>query len=86
MGFALSRLGSAGHPTVPSRDGRRDRIGDDDVRRSLPSKPKALTDEEAEIGRLTVFGLPNEEVIDGKLVKADWPLTLEQAARFVGYR
>jgi hypothetical protein len=52
----------------------------------LPSKPKGLTDDEAEIGRLTVFGLPNEEVIDGKLVRADWPLTLEQAARFVGYR
>jgi hypothetical protein len=52
----------------------------------VPAKPKGLTDDEAEIGRLTVFGLPNEEVIDGKLVKADWPLTLEQAARFVGYR
>ena len=52
----------------------------------LPSKPKALTDEEAEIGRLMIFGLPTDEIIDGKLVKADWPLTLEQAARFVGYR
>jgi hypothetical protein len=52
----------------------------------LPAKPKALTDDEAEIARLMVFGLPAEEAIDGKLVKADWPLTLEQAARFVGYR
>jgi hypothetical protein len=52
----------------------------------VPAKAKGLTDDEAEIGRLTVFGLPNDETIDGKLVKADWPLTLEQAARFVGYR
>jgi hypothetical protein len=52
----------------------------------LPSKPKGLTDDEAEIGRLVTFGLPADETIDGKLVKADWPLTLEQAARFVGYR
>jgi hypothetical protein len=52
----------------------------------VPSKPKGLSDDEAEIGRLTVFGLPGDETIDGKLVKAHWPLTLEQAARFVGYR
>src|ERR1700733_3310121 len=52
----------------------------------LPSKPKALTDDEAEIARLTVFGLPEGETIDGKEIKANWPLTLEQAARFVGYR
>jgi hypothetical protein len=52
----------------------------------LPAKAKGLTDDEAEIGRLVTFGLPTDETIDGKLVKADWPLTLEQAARFVGYR
>jgi hypothetical protein len=51
-----------------------------------PSKPKGLSDDEAEIGRLVTFGLPADETIDGKLVRADWPLTLEQAARFVGYR
>jgi hypothetical protein len=49
------------------------------------SSPK-LTDDEAEIARLMTYGLPNEETILGKLVKADWPLTLEQAAKFVGYR
>lgn len=52
----------------------------------VPAKAKGLTDDEAEIAHLMVYGLPNEETIDGKLVKADWPLTLEQAARFVGYR
>jgi hypothetical protein len=52
----------------------------------LPTKPKGLTDDEEEIGRLVTFGLPADEMIDGKLVKADWPLTLEQAARFVDYR
>jgi hypothetical protein len=52
----------------------------------LPAKAKGLTDDEEEIGRLVTFGLPADETIDGKLVKADWPLTLEQAARFVGYR
>jgi hypothetical protein len=51
-----------------------------------PSKPKGLSDDEAEIGRLVTFGLPADEMIDGKLVRADWPLTLERAARFVGYR
>lgn len=52
----------------------------------VPSKPSALTDEEEEIARLMVYGLPHEEVILGKVVKPDWPLTLEQAAKFVGYR
>jgi hypothetical protein len=52
----------------------------------VAAKPKSLTDDEAAIARLMVFGLQAEETIDGKLVKADWPLTLEQAARFVGYR
>jgi hypothetical protein len=52
----------------------------------LPAKAKALTDEEEEIARLMVYGLPNEETILGKVVKPDWPLTLEQAAKFVGYR
>jgi hypothetical protein len=33
-----------------------------------------------------VFGLPHEEVILGKLVKSDWPLKIEEAAKFVGYR
>jgi hypothetical protein len=50
------------------------------------AKAKVLTDDEQEIARLMVYGLPNEEIILGKLVKADWPLTLEQAAKFVGYR
>src|SRR5271167_3732163 len=52
----------------------------------VATKAKGLTDDEAEIGRLVTFGLPTDETIDGQLVKADWPLTLEQAARFVGYR
>jgi hypothetical protein len=33
-----------------------------------------------------VYGLPHAEIILGKVVKPDWPLTLEQAAKFVGYR
>ena len=33
-----------------------------------------------------VYGLPHEETILGKLIPANWPLTLEQAAKFVGYR
>jgi hypothetical protein len=52
----------------------------------LPAKAKGLTYDEEEIAHLMVYGLPNEEIILGKVVKADWPLTLEQAARFVGYR
>jgi hypothetical protein len=51
----------------------------------VPSKAK-LTEDEEEIARLMVYGLPHEETILGKVVKADWPLTLEQAAKFVGYR
>jgi hypothetical protein len=50
------------------------------------AKAKELTEDEQEIARLMVYGLPNEEVILGKVIKADWPLTLEQAAKFVGYR
>ena len=49
------------------------------------SSPK-LTDDEEEIARLMVYGLPADEIILGKLVKADWPLTLQQAAKFVSYR
>jgi hypothetical protein len=52
----------------------------------LPAKPKGLTDDEAEIAHLMVYGLPHEETILGKTIKADWPLSLEQAAKFVGYR
>jgi hypothetical protein len=52
----------------------------------IPAKPSALTDDEAEIAHLMVYGLPHEETILGKIVKPDWPLTLEQAAKFVGYR
>jgi hypothetical protein len=52
----------------------------------LPAKPKGLTEDEAEIAHLMVYGLPNEETILGKVIKPDWPLTLEQAAKFVGYR
>jgi hypothetical protein len=50
-----------------------------------PAKAK-LTDDEEEIARLCVYGLPGEETILGKTVPAHWPLTLEQAAKFVGYR
>jgi hypothetical protein len=46
----------------------------------------ALTDDEQEIALLMVEGLPHEETIKGVAVKAGWPLTLEQAAIFVGYR
>jgi hypothetical protein len=49
------------------------------------SSPK-LTEDEEEIARLMVYGLPHEETILGKTIKPDWPLTLEQAAKFVGYR
>jgi hypothetical protein len=52
----------------------------------LPAKAKDLTDDEEEIAHLMVYGLPHEETILGKVVKPDWPLTLEQAAKFVGYR
>jgi hypothetical protein len=52
----------------------------------LPSKAQGLTDDEEEIARLMVYGLPHEETILGKLIPANWPLTLEQAAKFVGYR
>jgi hypothetical protein len=53
----------------------------------LPAKaPAGLTDDEEEIAHLMVYGLPHEETILGKVVKPDWPLTLEQAAKFVGYR
>jgi hypothetical protein len=52
----------------------------------LPAKAEALTDDEQEIARLMVYGLPHEEVILGKTVRPDWPLSLEQAAKFVGYR
>jgi hypothetical protein len=52
-----------------------------------PAKPpKGLTEEEAEIARLMVHGLPNDEVILDTPVKAGWPLTLAQAAKFMGYR
>jgi hypothetical protein len=51
-----------------------------------PAKAKPLTADEEEIARLMVYGLPHEETILGKVVKPDWPLTLEQAAKFVGYR
>jgi hypothetical protein len=43
----------------------------------LPAKPKGLTEDEAEIAHLMVYGLPNEETILGKVIKPDWPLTLE---------
>jgi hypothetical protein len=35
---------------------------------------------------LMVHGLPSDEVILDTPVKAGWPLTLEQAAKFCGYR
>jgi hypothetical protein len=50
------------------------------------AKAKELSEEEREIARLMVFGLPHEEIVLGKLIKPNWPLTLEQAAKFVGYR
>lgn len=52
----------------------------------VPSKAKGLTEDEEQIAFLMTYGLPNEETILGKTVKPDWPLTLEQAAKFVGYR
>jgi hypothetical protein len=51
----------------------------------VPSKAK-LTEDEEQIARLMVYGLPHEEVILGKTIAPNWPLTLEQAAKFVGYR
>jgi hypothetical protein len=52
----------------------------------VPAKPKVLTDDEEEMARLMVYGLPHDETVLGKDIKAGWPLTLEQAAKFVGYR
>jgi hypothetical protein len=45
-----------------------------------------LTNEEREIARLMVFGLDCDATILGKRIEAGWPLTLEQAAKVVGYR
>jgi hypothetical protein len=53
---------------------------------AVQASPTSLTDDEQEIARLMVEGLPNEETILGSHVSAGWPLTLEQAARFMGYR
>jgi hypothetical protein len=53
---------------------------------ALPAPPPDLTDDEQEIARLMVEGLPNDETILGRHVPAGWPLTLEQAAKFMGYR
>jgi hypothetical protein len=50
------------------------------------TKAKGLTDDEAEIARLMVYGLPHEETILGKAVRPHWPLKIEEAAKFVGYR
>lgn len=50
------------------------------------SKPKALSDDEEQIAELMVFGLPSDETIRGTHIVAGWPLTLEQAAIFVGVR
>jgi hypothetical protein len=52
----------------------------------LPAKAKGLTDDEEQIAELMIYGLPHEETILGKLIPANWPLTLEQAAKLVGYR
>jgi hypothetical protein len=52
----------------------------------IPAKPKGLTEDEEEMARLMVYGLPHEETILGKVSQPNWPLTLEQAAKFVGYR
>jgi hypothetical protein len=51
----------------------------------VPAKAR-LTEDEEEIARLMVYGLPHEETILGKVIAPNWPLTLEQAAKFVGYR
>jgi hypothetical protein len=51
----------------------------------VPAKAR-LTEDEEEIARLMVYGLPHEETILGKVIAPSWPLTLEQAAKFVGYR
>lgn len=51
-----------------------------------PQKAKPLTDEEEEIARLMVFGLPTAEFILGEQVRPNWPLDLEQAASAIGYR
>lgn len=44
----------------------------------------ALTDDEREIAELMTFGLPSDEQLRGVEIKAGWPLTLEQAAIYVG--
>jgi hypothetical protein len=52
----------------------------------VPSKAKPLTEDEEQIAHWMVFGLPHEETILDKVIAPNWPLTLEQAAKFVGYR
>ena len=52
----------------------------------LPAKAKGLTENEEQIALLMTYGLPHEGTIRGAHIKPGWPLTLEQAAAFVGYR
>jgi hypothetical protein len=53
---------------------------------STVKAPDGLTDREAEIARLMVYGSPDAQIIMNEDIAANWPLSLEQAARFVGYR
>jgi hypothetical protein len=48
--------------------------------------PEGLAEREIEIARLMTFGSPDAQIVMGADIPAGWPMTLEQAARFVGYR
>jgi hypothetical protein len=48
--------------------------------------PEGLSDREAEIARLMTYGSPDAQIVMNEDIPADWPMSLEQAARFVGYR
>jgi hypothetical protein len=57
------------------------------VRRTLdPAKPVGLTKVELEIARLTTHGKVTSEMARGGNHVEGWPLTLEQAAKDMGYK
>jgi hypothetical protein len=45
-----------------------------------------ISEEASEFARLMVYGLDQPEIIENAEVKAYWPLTMRQAARYLGMR
>lgn len=43
-----------------------------------------LTDDMLTLAQLLIYGLDEPDVIEGKEVKAHWPLTMRQAAKWIG--